>query len=249
MKEGEDGSKEHCKLFRLIERIFTIKNCSLVSSLYICGQVVLTCFAVHKVLEKAVADKVLMFCCAPDHGKFKELDYPSGPWQDNLFRIGAAHSSGTVFEWTPSDITYLLPGVDVVQDKINHIFPNSTSEKEITSLRDDMTGSSVSAALGACLAAMIIYCVKAGIMAAKTAKQNEYIPDDSAIQVAKPDAMKKAFGRLGTVTDNKFIQVWERLDKATEILERWEKEKERPNPEALSSCIIDFTRFAFKLAD
>jgi hypothetical protein len=248
MKEGEDGSKEHCK-FRLIERIFTIKNCSLVSSLYICGQVVLTCFAVHKVLEKAVADKVLMFCCAPDHVKFKELDYPSGPWQDNLFRIGAAHSSGTVFEWTPSDFTYLLPGVDVVQDKINHIFPNSSSEKEITSLRDNMTGSSVSAALGACLAAMIIYCVKAGIMAAKTAKQNEYIPDDSAIQVAKPDAMKKAFGRLGTVTDNKFIQVWERLDKATEILERWEKGEERPNPEALSSCIRDFTRFAFKLAD
>ncbi|KAM0514994.1 hypothetical protein ACHAPE_006316 [Trichoderma viride] len=130
----------------------------------------------HKVLEKAVADKVLMFCCAPDHGN-------------------------------------------------------------------------VSAALGAGLAAMIIYCVKAGIMAAKTAKQNEYIPDDSAIQVAKPDAMKKAFGRLGTVTDNKFIQVWERLDKATEILERWEKEKERPNPEALASCIRDFTRFAFKLAD
>ncbi|KAM0549399.1 hypothetical protein ACHAPJ_009385 [Fusarium lateritium] len=187
-----------------------------------------------------------MFCCAPDHGKFKEIDYPSGPWQDNFFRIGAAHSSGTVFEWTPSDITYLLPGVDVVQDKISHIFPDSTSEKEIRNLRDNMTGSSVSA-LGAGPAAMIIYCVEAGILAAKTAKQNEYIPDDSALQVAKPDAMKEAFKRLGTMTENKSIQVWERLYKAKEILERWEKEKERPNSEALSSSIRDFTRFAFKL--
>ncbi|KAM0480764.1 hypothetical protein ACHAP7_005001 [Fusarium lateritium] len=219
MKEGEDGSKK----------------------------------LLHDVLQRAVDNKVLMFCCAPDHGKFKELDYPSGPWQENFFRVGAAHSSGKVFEWTPSDITYLLPGVDVVQDKISRIFPDSASERDITHLRKNLTGSSVSAALGAGLAAMIIYCVKAGILAAKTAKRDEgsinAIPDDGAIQISKPDAMKKAFKSLGSVTENRFIQVWERLDKATEILERWERERERSNPEALSKCIEEFTRFTIKLAN
>ncbi|KAI6760872.1 hypothetical protein HG530_009732 [Fusarium avenaceum] len=219
MKEGEDGSKKK----------------------------------LHDVLQRAVDNKVLMFCCAPDHGKFKELDYPSGPWQQSFFRVGAAHSSGKEFEWTPNDITYLLPGVDVVQDKISRIFPDSASERDITNLRKNLTGSSVSAALGAGLAAMIIYWVKAGILAAKTAKRGEgainAIPDDGAIQIAKPDAMKKAFKSLGSVTENRFIQVWERLDKATEILERWEKERERSNPEALSKCVEEFTRFTIKLAN
>ncbi|KAG5663244.1 hypothetical protein KAF25_001180, partial [Fusarium avenaceum] len=210
----------------------------------------------HDVLQRAVDNKVLMFCCAPDHGKFKELDYLSGPWQQSFFRVGAAHSSGREFEWTPNDITYLLPGVDVVQDKISRIFPGSASERDITNLRKNLTGSSVSVALGAGLAAMIIYFVKAGILAAKTAKTAKRgegainaIPDDGAIQIAKPDAMKKAFKSLGPVTENRFIQVWERLDKATEILERWEKEGERSNPEALSKCVEEFTRFTVKLAN
>lgn len=73
---------------------------------------------VHGILKVAVRQKVLMFCSSPGEGKFTELDYPSGPWRDHFFRIGAARADGTVFEWTPDDgISFVLPGVDVVKEQ------------------------------------------------------------------------------------------------------------------------------------
>ncbi|KAH7147549.1 hypothetical protein DER46DRAFT_629636 [Fusarium sp. MPI-SDFR-AT-0072] len=202
----------------------------------------------HAVLKRAVENKVLMFCSAPDKGKFTELDYPSGPWPNSFFRIGAAYSNGTVFQWTPEvGITYILPGVDVVQDQIKG---GSSKSGESSKSGKNLTGSSVATALGAGLAAMIIYCVKASILSVKTANQNKAaihpIPDDRAIQVAKPDAMKRAFASLGSTTSNKFIQVWEELDKARVILERWEREKSIP--EANLKCTQEFMQFGIKLA-
>lgn len=188
-----------------------------------------------------------MFCSAPDKGKFTELDYPSGPWPNSFFRIGAAYSNGNVFQWTPDvGITYILPGVDVVQAQMT-----GTSSKAAESAKHDknLTGSSVATALAAGLAAMIIYCVKASILAVKTANHNKAaihaIPDDRAIQVAKPDAMKRAFKSLGSVTSNKFIQIWEELDKARVILERWEREKSIP--ESSVECTQQFMEFGIKL--
>ncbi|KAF5693619.1 hypothetical protein FDENT_1851 [Fusarium denticulatum] len=141
----------------------------------------------HAVLKRAVGNKVLMFCSAPDKSKFTELDYPSGPWPNSFFRIGAA---------------------------------------------------------------MIIYCVKVSILSVKTANQNKAaihpIPDDRAIQVAKLDAMKRAFASLGSTTSNKFIQVWEELEKARVILERWEGDKSIP--EANLKCTQEFMQFSIKLA-
>ncbi|UKZ96456.1 uncharacterized protein TrAFT101_011245 [Trichoderma asperellum] len=86
------------------------------------------------------------------------------------------------------------------------------------------TGLSVATALAAGLAAMIIYCVKASILALKTANQNKgqvvgiAIPDNTAGMIAKHEAMKRAFTCLGEVTPNKFIQVWEKLDKISSML-------------------------------
>ncbi|ENH71417.1 hypothetical protein FOC1_g10007649 [Fusarium oxysporum f. sp. cubense race 1] len=201
----------------------------------------------HAVLKRAVENKVLMFCSAPDKGKFTELDYPSGPWPNSFFRIGAAYSNGTVFQWTPEvGITYILPGVDVVQDQIKG---GSSKSGEGSKSGKNLTGSSVATALGAGLAAMIIYCVKASILSVKTANQNKAaihpIPDDRAIQVAKPDAMKRAFASLGSTPSNKFIQVWEELDKARVILERWERENSIP--EANLKCTQEFMQFGIKL--
>ncbi|KAI0119517.1 hypothetical protein F4814DRAFT_458739 [Daldinia grandis] len=181
------------------------------------------------VLRKAVDSKVLMFCSAPDEGKFTELDYPSGPWRDRFFRIGAARADGTVFPWTPDDgITYVLPGVDVTKERAGRRSFETPSPAGATTREIDVkyeTGSSVATALAAGLAAMIIYCVKASILAVKTANQNKgsvvgiAIPDNGADLVADPDAMKRAFASLGSVTQNKFIQVWEDLDKVSELLE------------------------------
>lgn len=214
----------------------------------------------HAVLAKAVEKKdVLMFCSAPDEGKFTELDYPSGPWRDRFFRIGAAGADGKVFQWTPDvGITYVLPGVDVVKDQVgNRTFDTPSSSRGVTNRVTEVkyeTGSSVATALAAGLAAMIIYCVKASILSIKTVNQNKGdvvvmpIYDDAATLIADPDAMKRAFAKLGNVTSNGFIQVWEELDHVSKLLEAWNRTRSS-QPEARLKFIQEFTEFGLKLAN
>ncbi|KAI1099978.1 hypothetical protein F4804DRAFT_336702 [Jackrogersella minutella] len=212
----------------------------------------------HTVLQKAVSKNVLMFCSAPDGGKFDEPDYPSGPWRDRFFRIGAAHADGSVFKWTQEDgITYVLPGVEVIKDQVGRSGSFETSLVKGVSARvvdfKYETGSSVATALAAGLAAMIIYCVKASILTVKTANQNKgsvvgiAIQDNGANLIADPDAMKRAFASLGTVTRNHFIQVWEELDKVSEMLET--SRVQSSNQEAKRACIEGFVEFGHKLAN
>ncbi|KAK1244934.1 hypothetical protein MKX08_004563 [Trichoderma sp. CBMAI-0020] len=182
----------------------------------------------HKILKEAVRKKVLMFCSSPDEGKFTALDYPSGPWRDHFFRIGAARADGTVFEWTPDDgISFVLPGVDVVKEQAGRT-SSETQSLGVTSRVANFkyeTGSSVATALAAGLAAMIIYCVKASIMAIRIAYPKPEsvigiaITNDHLAMISKHDAMKQAFSTLGKVTPNRFIQVWEKLDAISGILE------------------------------
>ncbi|KAI1370785.1 hypothetical protein F4677DRAFT_457624 [Hypoxylon crocopeplum] len=212
----------------------------------------------HAVLKDAVDKNVLMFCCAPDKGKFNESDYPSGPWRDRFFRIGAAHADGSIFSWTPEDgITYVLPGVDVPKDQVGRSSSFETplvmgSSTRVTDFKYE-TGSSVATALAAGLAAMIIYCVKASILAVKTANQNKgpvvgiAIPDNGANLIADPDAMKRAFASLGTVTSNHFVQVWEELDEVSATLETLRVQSS--NPEVKRNCIDSFVQFGHKLAN
>ncbi|KAF3063564.1 hypothetical protein GL218_02420 [Daldinia childiae] len=209
------------------------------------------------VLKKAVDSKVLMFCSAPDEGKFTELDYPSGPWRDRFFRIGAARADGTVFPWTPDDgITYVLPGVDVIKEQAGRRSfeihsPGGAIAREVDVKYE--TGSSVATALAAGLAAMIIYCVKASILAVKTANQNKgsvvgiAIPDNGANLIADPDAMKRAFASLGSVTQNKFIQIWEELDNISELLEA--SRGQDLSAEAKLKQIERFVEFGRKLSN
>ncbi|KAH6603973.1 hypothetical protein Trco_007419 [Trichoderma cornu-damae] len=211
----------------------------------------------HNAIQKAVDSKALMFCSAPDEGKFTKLDYPSGPWRERFFRIGAARSDGTVFQWTPEDgITYVLPGVEVVRDQISGSSFDMLSAGSVTKRVEDFkyeTGSSVATALAAGLAAMIIYCVKASIMNVKIMNQNKdpivgiAIGDNDANLIAVPDAMKRAFSRLGTVTANNFIQIWEKLDGMSETLEML-KRKDLSQEESLK-YIKRFIEFGSILAN
>jgi hypothetical protein len=205
--------------------------------------------AVHKVLQKAVDAGVLMFCSAPDTGKFTELDYPSGPWRNSFFRIGAARADGTVFGWTPEDggITYVLPGVDVIREQEAH--STQTLPKPMVEFHE--TGSSVATALAAGLAAMIIYCVKASILAVKTASQGsnssplEILPHNAAELIAHPNEMKRAFAKLGKVTPNKFVQVWDELDKISDQLEALQAPGS--TPEVKLNSLKAFVDFGLKL--
>ncbi|KAF9768541.1 hypothetical protein IL306_014140 [Fusarium sp. DS 682] len=205
-----------------------------------------TFVTVRKVLQKAT-NETLLFCSAPDKGKFTEADYPSAPFPDKFFRIGAANSDGTVFNWTPEDITFVLPGVQVAQDQIRSKSSKPSQEKEMR----DQTGSSVATALGAGLAAMILYCIKASILGIKIANRNRdaisAIPAERLKQIMQRDAMKGAFESLGLLTSNKFIQVWEELDKVSGVLRKWEKMD--PDSEASLKFTRDFIEFGIKLAN
>lgn len=190
-----------------------------------------------------------MFCSAPDEGKFTELDYPSGPWRDRFFRIGAAGADGSVFGWTPDDgITYVVPGVDVIRDQAATRSFDAHSMQGIPNRMVEFheTGSSVATALAAGLAAMIIYCVKASILAVKTVNNSNspllgVLPDNAAELIAHPDEMKRAFASLGKVTPNNFVQVWEELDKISERLEVLQAPSS--TPEVKLKCTNAFVAF------
>ncbi|KAL7919237.1 hypothetical protein ACQKWADRAFT_323111 [Trichoderma austrokoningii] len=211
--------------------------------------------SVHEALKKAIANKALMFCSAPDEGKFTKLDYPSGPWREDFFRIGAARADGTVFQWTQEDgITYVLPGVEVVRDQVNSSSRGGSAASFTKRVEDFKyeTGSSVATALAAGLAAMIIYCVKSSILNMKIMNQNKgpiigtAIGDNDANLIAAPDAMKRAFARLGHVTKNNIIQVWETFDEINKTLEILRQEESSPEK---VQCIERFVKFGSKLAD
>jgi hypothetical protein len=201
-----------------------------------------------------------MFCAAPDKGKFTENDYPSGPWLNRpggFFRIGAAGADGTAFGWTPEDgITYLLPGVDVIRDYLDTGFGaiDSRSTQDVPNPMAGLTetGSSVSTALAAGLAAMIIYCVKASVLAVKTVNADRgsgsllgTLPDNAAELIAQPDEMKRAFASLGKVTQNRFIQVWDELDKISQQLATWRAPTS--TAEAKEESVGAFVNFGLKL--
>ncbi|OBS26148.1 hypothetical protein FPOA_00091 [Fusarium poae] len=203
---------------------------------------------VRNVLQQAINRNVLMFCSAPDQGKFTLSDYPSAPFPKEFFRIGAANADGTVFGWTPEGITFILPGVHVIEDQIRRKSSMSAQEKGTA----DHTGSSVATALGAGLAAMILYCLKASILGIRIANRNSdaipAIPAERLNQIKRRDAMKGAFESLGSLTPNKFIQIWEGLGKVTEILRNWQRVES--DPDASLKFVKEFIEeFGVKLAN
>jgi hypothetical protein len=114
------------------------------------------------------------------------------------------------------------------------------------------TGSSVSTALAAGLAAMIIYCIKASVLTVQTANGSQgsgsllgTLPTDAAESIAHFDEMKRAFASLGTLTKNNFVQVWEELDKISDLLETWGTPTS--TAEAKAKALGGFVDFGLKL--
>ncbi|KAF2106735.1 hypothetical protein BDV96DRAFT_607204 [Lophiotrema nucula] len=102
--------------------------------------------------------EILLFCSAPDkgHSNLEDQYFPfdcAGVPQ--MFKIGAADPDGSISRWVDSRVDYILPGhevqmkdcdIDIEEDKIPR------------------TGSSVATALAAGLAALIIHCVRLGVI-------------------------------------------------------------------------------------
>ncbi|PTB65121.1 hypothetical protein BBK36DRAFT_20935 [Trichoderma citrinoviride] len=126
-----------------------------------------------RALRKADDRKsLLLFCASPDNGEMAdakaETFYPFGCENVNsLFKMAAATVDGNRVSMAGSRFDYSLPGHEVEDSSqgIGEIAREAlqknrqASETEHSGLK---TGSSIATALGAGLAALIIYCVRLG---------------------------------------------------------------------------------------
>lgn len=169
--------------------------------------------AFDKALERAIENNVLMFCSSNDTGHFSDPHYPSGYRSEMVFKIGAANPSGLPYERAGSldKLDYIFPGVEVVQRHTKAPPGVETMHAE--------TGSSVATALGAGLAALIMYCAKIGYMYGKVG-----LKEDDVQRLRRYNVMHEAITAFGASTSDqtkgKFIEVWKKLEPKTKELRR-----------------------------
>lgn len=161
-------------------------------------------------LELAIADAaqrgILMFCSASDRGAKQNATYPSKAAPGRIFTIGAASvwRNAVASVGSLDRITFILPG-----EKVS--VPGS--ERASLSFREP-SGSSVATALGAGLAALMLYCVKVHLVLAKPGPEKERIQEDYSL-LLKHEIMVKVIYGIGMTPDTKFIKVCGVFGKST----------------------------------
>ncbi|KAJ8130647.1 hypothetical protein O1611_g2983 [Lasiodiplodia mahajangana] len=106
--------------------------------------------AFEAAIAEAKKQNILMFCSTSDHGSISSDNY--WPAKSNeCIRIGAATALGDKCTWVPDQYDYLLPG--------KHIPFKWQRQDGVSSWYE--TGSSLSTALGAGLAGLLLYCDRA----------------------------------------------------------------------------------------
>lgn len=168
-------------------------------------------------LSNAAQKKILMFCSSPDEGNYSGDHYPTAYGPDKFFRIGASQADGHAYSWISLDkVDYLFPGVDVVQANKKDIKLRGVEDRKAE------TGSSISTALAAGLAALVLWFVIIGAKYSWDENQGGGdgldANDVKAIQNIK--AMKQAFKKLGASRESneKFIEIWSELDDRAKAL-------------------------------
>lgn len=164
---------------------------------------------------------VLMFCSASDQGHFSDQTYPHSSNPNSVFRIGASKATGNPADFVgdPSKLDFTFPGheVDFDKDTNGEHFGRFASH----------TGSSVATALAAGLAALILECVRLGVIYTQEAKQSDprmAINKEDLIKIRNKKVMMDALKRIGTgeQTQNKYIEVWNTFDSVTKKLKQEE---------------------------
>lgn len=164
-------------------------------------------------LSNASQKGILMFCSSPDEGNYSGEHYPTAYGPDKFFRIGASQADGHAYSWVSLDkVDFLFPGVDVVQANKKDIKLRGVEDRKAE------TGSSISTALAAGLAALVLWFVIIGAKYSWDENQGSFggdgldVNDVRAIQNIK--AMKQAFKKLGASRESneKFIEIWSVLD-------------------------------------
>jgi hypothetical protein len=184
--------------------------------------------ALQDAIERARNDNILMFCSAADDIQVVGKDsLPFSKAPDYIFRIGAALPKGQrdPASEDANSISYFFPG-NQVADAWN---PRSAKTVEYHD------GSSVSTALAAGLASLIMYCtnvVREYHEAAATAGQNQNRRvlekrEGWAKKLRVHDNMRKAFDNINQKEheDKKFLPVWHVFGNATERIKNVKGEK------------------------
>lgn len=192
---------------------------------------------------KARNQHVLIFCSVPDHGNFAERHnlFPAELYRKDVILIGAADSNGARFEKSHEMADFYLPGVEVPAKPKGHALRRSvvplvtnpegtraTAESPVSSPSpqpQNLTGSSIATALGAGLAALLLYSVKAAVLALAVSNKGQ---DAKGLAVRSGDVenlnlrenMMAAFSGLGVNVSTSYIEVWKELEKLTEAMLR-----------------------------
>ncbi|KAG5810476.1 hypothetical protein H9Q74_005453 [Fusarium xylarioides] len=176
-------------------------------------------------LGRAHESKTPVFCAASDHMSCKE-HYPSFYNTDAFIRIGAAHEDGSIYNMAQGQSDFIFPGVNI-----------DTGVRDTTTpLTEGSTGSSIATAVGAGLAAMIIYCFKASALLAP-----HQLSDGSVKSIAESDSIKHAFrriNRLNTGESELFLEVFEKFGSVSKVLAAKDKSN-RQKVKALVDLCLD----------
>ncbi|KAL6790254.1 hypothetical protein GGI42DRAFT_218651 [Trichoderma sp. SZMC 28013] len=174
--------------------------------------------ALQKAIEKAKARNILMFCSAADDIQLLGREsLPFSAASDCILRIGAALPKGQR-DPTSEDfntISYFFPGNQVAEAR------NPRSSKPV----EYHDGSSVSTALAAGLASLIIYCTNV----VKTYYDDSRPFTDWALKLRNHKNMRTAFDNINSpdYDDKKFLPVWKTFGDATERINNAQGEKKK----------------------
>lgn len=163
-----------------------------------------------------------MFCAASDQGKFPDQTFPHAV-NPNIFRIGAAAATGKIMD-TVGDhqgLSFILPGHEVVVDSWY-----DDVEDEALDKFEAHSGSSVATALAAALAALVIECVRLGVIHTNDSPPEQQHDSTVAIrmndlqQIRDQETMKKALSSIGTDnnTNHLYLKVWDLFEKNADKL-------------------------------
>lgn len=166
-------------------------------------------------IKRASEAGILIFCSAGDTGAIVEEEYPLNIGSHHLLRIGAASDDGRAWERAGSlqNLDFILPGHEVT-------FWDQPKKETARAEGEKGTGSSIAAALGAGLAAMILHCLRLGAISGEQ-KPQQNAKSATASQVRKAHLQKlktrggmvSAFKWIGLDgSQAKFVEVWQKFE-------------------------------------
>ncbi|PYI14016.1 subtilisin-like protein, partial [Aspergillus violaceofuscus CBS 115571] len=158
----------------------------------------------------AASAGIMMFCAASDQGPAIDVTFPAAcVTTKNIFKIGAAEASGTVWKWVgdAAAVDFIFPGHEVIKER-----PNDASIDKCQTL----TGSWVATAIASGFAAMILYCVQLSFVQTRATNRPGKVDNFEGLQ--RHERMREAFLAIGTTqsSGNKYIEVWNVFEKAVE---------------------------------